>query len=190
MRRDTQTEIFEFLQDYQRRNGYAPTVREICAGVGLRSPSTVHYHLNALRRAGRIGGQPELARAITVPAARTGQVPLVGTVTAGRPILAVEQIEGYLPWEGEPDCFALRVRGDSMVGAAILDGDLVVVHAQSQADSGKIVVALLDDEATVKRLSRRNGQVWLLPENPSYAPIDGRQAVILGVVRAVIRRYR
>lgn len=86
--------------------------------------------------------------------------------------------------------FCPHVRGDSMVGAAILDGDLVVVHPQPQADSGKIVVALLDDEATVKRLSRQNGQIWLLPENPNYAPIDGRNAVILGVVRAVIRQYK
>ena len=190
MRQDTREQIFEFLQDYQRQNGFAPTVREICAGVGLRSPSTVHYHLNALRQAGRIGGQTERARAITLPTARSGQVPVVGTVTAGQPILAVEQIEGYLPWEGEPECFALHVRGDSMVGAAILDGDLVLVHPQPQADSGKIVVALLDDEATVKRLSRQNGQIWLLPENPNYAPIDGRNAVILGVVRAVIRQYK
>ena len=190
MRQDRRERIFEFLQDYQRQNGFAPTVREICEGVGLRSPSTVHYHLSALRQAGRIGGQTERARAITLPAVPTGRVPVVGTVTAGQPILAVEQIEGYLPWEGEPGCFALHVRGDSMVGAAILDGDLVVVHPQSQADSGKIVVALLDDEATVKRLSRQNGQVWLLPENPNYTPIDGKNAVILGVVRAVIRRYK
>ena len=96
MRQDTREQIFEFLQDYQRQNGFAPTVREICAGVGLRSPSTVHYHLNALRQAGRIGGQIERARAITLPTARSGQVPVVGTVTAGQPILAVEQIEGYL----------------------------------------------------------------------------------------------
>ena len=96
MRQDTREQIFEFLQDYQRQNGFAPTVREICAGVGLRSPSTVHYHLNALRQAGRIGGQTERARAITLPTARSGQVPVVGTVTAGQPILAVEQIEGYL----------------------------------------------------------------------------------------------
>ena len=137
MRQDTREQIFEFLQDYQRQNGFAPTVREICAGVGLRSPSTVHYHLNALRQAGRIGGQTERARAITLPTARSGQVPVVGTVTAGQPILAVEQIEGYLPWEGEPACFALHVRGDSMVGAAILDGDLVVVHHSPRRTPGK-----------------------------------------------------
>ena len=189
MRQDTREQIFEFLQDYQRQNGFAPTVREICAGVGLRSPSTVHYHLNALRQAGRIGGQIERARAITLPTARSGQVPVVGTVTAGQPILAVEQIEGYLPWEGEPDCFALRVRGDSMIGAGILDGDKVVVRPQAAADNGDIVVALLEDEATVKRFRRTADGIWLMPENPAFSPIDGRSASILGKVKAVIREY-
>lgn len=164
-------------------------MREICAGVGLRSPSTVHYHLNALRQAAGSAARSSAPAPSHCPQrVRTGAGG--GHGHGGQPFLAVEQIEGYLPWEGEPECFALHVRGDSMVGAAILDGDLVVVHPQPQADSGKIVVALLDDEATVKRLSRQNGQIWLLPENPNYAPIDGRNAVILGVVRAVIRQYK
>ncbi len=109
-------------------------------------------------------------------------------VMAGQPILAVENIEGYLPWD-EEDCFALHVRGDSMIEAGIFDGDKVVVRPQQTADHGDIVVALLGDEATVKRLSRKNGEVWLMPENPAYFPIDGREAQILGKVRAVIREY-
>ncbi|MDY6181645.1 MAG: S24 family peptidase, partial [Candidatus Faecousia sp.] len=103
-------------------------------------------------------------------------------------ILAVENQEGTLPWN-DPGCFALRVRGDSMLGAGILPGDKVVVRPQSTADDGQIVVARLEDEATVKRLRRRNGQIWLLPENDAYDPIDGTHAEIIGVVKAVVREY-
>ena len=116
-------------------------------------------------------------------------VPLIGVVTAGQPILAVENIEGYVPWEAEAGCFALRVRGDSMIEAGIFDGDKVVVRPQQTAENGEIVVALLGDSATVKRLRRRGGEVWLMPENPAYDPIDGREAQILGKVKAVIREY-
>ena len=114
---------------------------------------------------------------------------MVGVVTAGTPILAVENIQGYMPWDGDEDCFALRIRGDSMLGAGILPGDHVVVRPQNSADHGDIVVALLDDEATVKRLHRRDGKILLIPENPAYDPIDGDRAVILGKVRAVVRKY-
>jgi len=109
-------------------------------------------------------------------------------VTAGMPILAVENQEGTIPWN-DPNCFALRVRGDSMVGAGIFSGDKVVVRPQQTADDGQIVVARIDDEATVKRLSRRNGQIWLLPENEKYDPIDGTNAEIIGIVKAVVREY-
>jgi repressor LexA len=120
---------------------------------------------------------------------RPGQIPVVGVVTAGIPILAVENQEGTLAWDGEPGCFALRVRGDSMIGAAILDGDMVVVRPQPTANDGQIVVARIGDEATVKRLQRRNGEVWLLPENDAYEPIDGSEAELIGLVKAVIREY-
>ena len=113
----------------------------------------------------------------------------IGVVTAGIPILAVENIEGYIPWDGESGCFALRVRGDSMIGAGILDGDKVVVRPQQSAENGEIVVALLEDSATVKRLKKKGAEVWLMPENPAYDPIDGRAASILGKVKAVIREY-
>jgi repressor LexA len=182
----TRARILAFLQEHQRQYGYAPTVRQICDQVGVRSPSTVQYHLDALRRAGEIDGE---GRAMRVSAGQPGQIPVVGTVRAGQPILAVEQIVDYLSWDGAPDCFALRVRGDSMEGAAILEGDLVVVQPQPNAENGEIVVALLGEEATVKRLRRTGNEVWLLPENPAYAPIDGREASIIGKVKAVIRRY-
>ena len=113
---------------------------------------------------------------------------MVGVVTAGMPILAVENQEGTLPWS-DPGCFALRVRGDSMINAGILSGDLVVVRPQQSADDGQIVVARIGDEATVKRLRRRSGQIWLLPENDNYDPIDGTEAEIVGLVKAVVREY-
>ena len=183
-------EILQFLTDFIRENGYAPSVREICHAVGLQSTATVHYHLNALRDEGLIAMDDLKKRTITLPdAQRADRIPVVGVVTAGVPILAVENIEGYIPWEGESGCFALRVRGDSMIGAGILDGDKVVVRPQKTAENGEIVVALLDDSATVKRLKRKNGEVWLMPENPAYSPIDGRDAQILGRVKTVIREY-
>lgn len=187
---DKREKILEFVTSFIDTHHYAPSVREICSAVGLQSTATVHYHLNALRDEGLIQMDSMRKRTITLPEAqRTDRIPIVGVVTAGVPLLAVENIEGYIPWEGESGCFALRVRGDSMIGAGILDGDKVVVRPQPTADNGEIVVALLDDSATVKRLKRKSGEVWLMPENPAYAPIDGREAKILGKVKAVIRNY-
>ena len=123
-----------------------------------------------------------------VTGVRPGQIPVVGVVTAGVPILALENQEGSMPWN-DPGCFALRVRGDSMINAGILSGDKVVVRPQSNADDGQIVVARIGDEATVKRLRRRNGEIWLLPENDNYDPIDGTEAEIIGIVKAVVREY-
>lgn len=141
-----------------------------------------------------IGKEAGKGRAITLtnPLPREDQVPVVGSVAAGSPILAQECIEDYLTFDtgGRPgEFFALRVRGESMINAGILPGDLVVVHQQKTANNGEIVVALLGEEATVKRLQRRSGEVWLLPENENYQPIDGREAVLMGRVAAVIRRY-
>jgi len=187
---DKQEKILEFLNAYVEENGYPPAVREICAAVGLRSTATVSYHLNELKKQGRIKGEPNKRRAIALPdGQKQGRIPVVGVVTAGLPILAVQNIEGSIPWDGDSGCFALRVRGDSMIGAGILDGDKVIVRPQQDADNGEIVVALLEDEATVKRLHRENGEVWLLPENPAYAPIDARQAQIIGKVKGVLREY-
>lgn len=183
-----QQEILAYLTDFTADHGYAPSIREICEAVGLKSTASVHYHLAELSRQGLIAQDTGKKRAVSLRLPRHEGVPIVGVVTAGQPILAQENVEGYIPWEGGEDLFALRVRGDSMVGAGILSGDLVVVRPQASADHGDIVVALLGDEATVKRLSLHDG-VWLLPENPAYAPIDGREARILGLVRTVIREY-
>ena len=180
--------ILEFVNTFVQENGFAPSVREIGAAVGLRSTASVSYHLQQLQEKGYLQapGAKGRKRAI-VTSQRPGQIPVVGVVTAGLPILALENQEGTIAWEGDPSCFALRVRGDSMVGAAILDGDMVVVRPQPNADDGQIVVARIGDEATVKRLSRKNGEIWLMPENENYAPIDGSEAEIVGLVKAVIR---
>lgn len=182
--------ILEFVNQFVQENGFAPSIREIGAAVGLRSTASVSYHLQQLQEKGLLlaPGAKGRKRAIAT-AHRPGQIPVVGVVTAGVPILAVENQEGTMSWDGDASCFALRVRGDSMIGAGILSGDKVVVRPQQTADDGQIVVALLGEEATVKRLSKRGGEVWLLPENPDYAPIDGSEATILGLVKAVVREY-
>lgn len=183
-------EILAYLSAFTAEHGYAPSIREICRATDLHSTASVYYHLQTLSREGRITMDESKKRAISVnEPERPRGVPVIGLVTAGQPILAYENIEGYLPLEGRDDCFALRVRGDSMVNAGILSGDRVIVRPQSTADSGDIVVALLEDEATVKRLVRSKDAVWLMPENPVYTPIDGRNAVILGKVEAVYREY-
>ena len=187
---DKGEKILEFIREYVSENGYAPSIREIGQAVGLRSTATVAYHLEQLRRKGLLQGSEEKGkkRAISTGVSY-GQIPLVGTVTAGIPILAVENWEGTVAWDGDPGCFALRVRGYSMKNAAILDGDLVVVRPQNYADDGQIVVARMEDEATVKRLSRKGSEVWLMPENPDFEPINGKNAEILGIVKGVLRRY-
>ena len=189
-----QQKIYNYIAACVQQQGYPPSVREIGDAVGLRSPSTVHFHLKHLEEAGVItkGAGKGRALALTEPPVPKNQVPVLGNVAAGNPILAEECIEDYLPFDAggrDEEYFALRVRGESMLNAGILPGDLVVVHRQSTARHGEIVVALLEDEATVKRLSLRNGQVWLMPENDEYSPIDGTYARILGKVEAVTRYY-
>lgn len=204
-----QQRIYDYISEAVARQGYPPSVREICEAVGLKSPSTVHFHLKNMAEAGLISKNAGKGRAIalagddhevqgTTEAVETaeeipaGKVPIVGNVAAGTPILAQECIEDYLTFDTngrDGEYFALRVRGESMLNAGILPGDLVVVHQQREAHNGEIVVALLEDEATVKRLNRKGGEVWLMPENPDYSPIDGRNASILGKVAAVVRTY-
>lgn len=182
-------QVLNFIREFSAENGYAPSIREICVGVGLRSTASVNYHLKNLQQKGMLTlGEKGRKRAIAAPQ-RPGQIPLIGTVTAGLPILALENQEGTISWDGDPTCFALRVRGDSMKNAGILSGDVVVVRPQPTADDRQIVVARLEDEATVKRLRRRNGEIWLMPENEAYAPIDGTYAQIVGIVKALVREY-
>ena len=198
-----QQQIYDFILSFTSAHGYPPSVREIGTAVGLKSPSTVHFHMKGLEEAGVIVKAEGKTRAISLPGAplggvaeeedpHTNQVPVLGNVAAGSPILAQECVEDYLTFDTQGlagEHFALKVRGESMLGAGILPGDLVVVHRQQDAHNGEIVVALFEDEATVKTLSRRDGHTWLLPQNPEYQPIDGTQAEIIGKVVAVVRRY-
>ena len=187
---DKQQRILEYLNEFIEENGYPPTVREICAAVGLKSTATVSYHLTELKRLGKIQADSNKRRAISLPDQQRGnRIPVVGVVTAGYPILAQENIESTIPWDGDSSCFALRIKGDSMIGAGILDGDKVVVRPQPDCQNGEIVIALLGDEATCKRFRKDKTGIWLLPENPNYDPIDGREAQIIGKVKAVIREY-
>ena len=195
-----QAEIYQFILQYSKEHGYPPSVREISAAVHLKSPSTAHFHLKKLEAEGYIQKDAAKTRAITLPKdavaeeldAQTDRVPLVGDVAAGSPILADENIEEYLTFDtggltGEH--FALRVRGESMLYAGILPDDLVIVHRQEHFRNGDIVVALFEDEATVKTYHLEKGHLWLMPENPEYEPIDGEGCALLGKVVAVLRRY-
>lgn len=197
-----QQKIYDYIQEFTAEHGYPPSVREIGAALGLKSPSTVHFHIKGLEEAGVLVKAEGKTRAITLADRhnpvleerdpRSNRVPLVGSVAAGSPILAEECIEEYITFDTQGldgEYFALRVRGESMLNAGILPDDLVIVHRQQDAHNGEIVVALFEDEATVKTLCRRDGQTWLLPENDAYDPIDGTQAEIIGKVTAVIRRY-
>lgn len=200
-----QQEIYNFILSFTNEHGYPPSVREIGAEVGLKSPSTVHFHMKGLEEAGVIVKAEGKTRAISLPGVsvapppaaeeanpQTNQVPVVGSVAAGSPILAQECIEDYLTFDTQGlsgEHFALRVRGESMLNAGILPGDLVVVHRQQEVRNGEIVVALFEDEATVKTYRYKDGHVWLMPENPEYEPIDGTYAEIIGKVVAVVRRY-
>ncbi len=201
---DRQHAVLTHIRQTVALRGYPPSVREICEAVGLSSPSTVHSHLTALERAGYIRRDPTKPRAIEVldigdafaDDDRVRQVPLLGRIAAGRPILAEEHVEDVMPLPveliGSGPTFMLEVHGDSMTGAGILDGDLVVVRAQPDAIDGEIVAALVgDDEATVKRIRRREGKVILVAENPAYPPmeLDGDVAII-GKVVSVLRRVR
>jgi repressor LexA len=195
-----QREILDFIRTTVADRGYPPSVREIGDALGLRSPSTVHSHLSSLVRAGHLRRDPSKPRAIEVVdsgrhlhRSSTRDVPLVGHIAAGMPILAEEQIEEVLtlPTEftGQGPVFLLRVRGDSMIDAGILDGDYVVVRSQNVAENGQIVAALIDDEeATVKRFARRDGSIVLTPENRNYEEMVFTEGVqILGKVIAVLR---
>lgn len=189
----SQQKIYDFLKD-RSQYGIPPSVREICAATGLKSTSTVHAHLKALENLGYISRDAGLNRAIHIEGCeQTAQVPILGKVTAGLPILAVEEIQGYLPitasQQRSRELFALTVQGESMKNAGILDGDYVVVERTPTARDGDIVVALIEDEATVKRLYRETDCVRLQPENDAFEPIYAKEVIILGKVVSVVRYY-
>jgi repressor LexA len=205
--------ILDVIRESVQRRGYPPSIREICEAAGLASTSSVAHQLSVLERKGFLRRDPNRPRAVDVRSSasktkRTRQdtrpddmsaratapvyVPLVGRIAAGGPILAEEMVEDVFPLPralvGDGNLFLLRVVGDSMIDAAISDGDWVVVRQERTADNGDIVAALIDGEATVKTLQRRDGHVWLLPHNPAYTPIDGDEATVLGKVVTVLRK--
>ena len=206
-----QQKVLKVIRDSVARRGYPPSVREIGELVGLKSPSSVAHQLTALERRGLLRRDPNKPRAVDVRTAEEREpvdpemtenglsarptptyVPVVGRIAAGGPILAEQAIEDIFPLPrelvGEGDLFLLRVVGESMIDAAIADGDWVVVHQQQTAENGEIVAAMIDGEATVKSLRRKDGHVWLMPHNPAFDPIPGDEATILGRVAAVLRK--
>lgn len=200
---DRQRQVLDFIKAEIRRQGFPPAVRDIGEAVGLSSSSTVHAHLAALEAKGLIRRDPSKPRALEVldrevapaPQPYAGNVvelPVIGAVAAGTPILATENVETTIPLPTEvvrdDSTFVLRVKGDSMIGAGIFDGDYVVVRQQATASNGEIVVAMLEDEATVKRFFREPDRIRLQPENPDLDPIYARDVTVLGKVVAVFRR--
>ena len=199
--------IFDFINDFQDKNGYPPTVRDICLGVGLRSTATVFTHLKNLEEKGALTKCSAKNRAISLvkealpqksdPALSENpnvlEVPLIGKVAAGIPILAVENIERTFPLPmdiaGNKDIFMLRVQGESMINAGILDGDYIIVSRQPTAENGEMVVAMINDEATVKTFYREDGYFRLQPENDAMEPIIVTQLTILGKVIGLFRKY-
>ena len=193
---NNQQKILDFIKSEIEDKGYPPSVREICAAVGLRSTSTVHAHLNHLEEQGLIRRDSTKPRALEVldgSHARGRSVPLVGRVTAGQPILAIENIEDYLMLPqnmlGKDDLFCLRVQGESMIDAGIFDGDIVALRQQDTAENGEIVVAMVDDEATLKRIFYEDGRVRLQPENRTMEPIYAERVTVLGKLVALIRQF-
>jgi len=193
---ENQKKIFDFIKQEIENKGYPPSVREICAAVGLKSTSTVHAHLNHLEKRGLIRRDATKPRALEIidgSCARGRSVPLVGRVTAGLPILAIENIEDYitLPQSmlGRDELFCLRVQGESMIEIGILDGDIIVVREQNNAENGEVVVAMIEDEATVKRIFYEPERVRLQPENRHMEPIYADSVQVLGKVVALFRQF-
>jgi len=197
-----QVTILDFIKTSTESQGYAPSMREIGEAAGLNSPASVKYQLDILEEKGFIRRDADRGRAMEVvlPDSMTGEgahtdktrfIPLVGSIAAGVPITADQQVEETFPLPeslvGKGELFMLKVKGESMINAAICDGDYVVIRQQKDANNGDIVAAMIDGEATVKTFSRKSGHIWLLPANDDFAPIDGDQCEVLGIVTAVLR---
>ena len=200
---DKQIKIIEYIKDELTLRGYHPSIREICKAVGLSSTSSVHAHLNTLEDKGYLKKGTNKRRALELidvddicsdmPKKEIINLPIIGTVTAGSPILAVENIDDTLPisidFVGNKESYVLKVKGDSMIEAGILHGDFVIVNSQHNAKNGDIVVALIGDEATVKTFYKEKDHIRLQPQNSSMDPILIKEPYILGVVKAVVRKY-
>src|SRR5690606_30759594 len=200
---DKQIQILQYIKDELTLRGYPPSIREICQAVGLSSTSSVHAHLNTLEDRGYLKKGNNKRRALelidvddicsNMPKKEIINVPIIGTVTAGEPILAVENIDDTLPisidFVGNKESYVLKVKGESMIEAGILDGDYVIVNSQNTAKNGDYVVALIDDEATVKTFYKEKDHIRLQPENSLLDPILVKNPYILGVVKAVVRKY-
>jgi len=200
---DKQIKILHYIKDELTLRGYPPSIREICKAVGLSSTSSVHAHLNTLEEKGYVKKGTNKRRALelididdiccNMPKKEIVNVPIIGTVTAGEPILAIENIEDTLPisidFVGNKESYVLKVKGESMIEAGILNGDFVIVNSQNTANNGDIVVALIDDEATVKTFYKEKDHIRLQPQNSSMDPILVKNPYILGVVKAVVRKY-
>jgi repressor LexA len=197
-----QVSILEFIKSSTESQGYAPSMREIGEAAGLNSPASVKYQLDILEEKGFIRRAADRGRAMEVVLPdhmsgagahtdKTRFIPLVGSIAAGVPITADQQVEETFPLPeslvGKGDLFMLKVKGESMINAAICDGDYVVIRQQKDANNGDIVAAMIDGEATVKTFSRKSGHIWLLPANDDFAPIDGDNCEVLGIVTAVLR---
>ena len=189
---EKQQKVLAFLRE-RANDGVPPSVREICMAAGIKSTSTVHAYLKTLEEGGYISRQSGLNRAIRLPGESVAKVPLLGRVTAGLPILAVQEVEDYVPYSGggyDPqELFALRVQGTSMINAGIMDKDVVIVHRTPAANNGDIVVALIEDEATVKRFFAEDGHIRLQPENDTYEPIIVSECTVLGKVVSLVRYF-
>ncbi len=191
--KDRRSRILEFVRTYTDEHGFAPSIREIGGAVGIRSTKAVKYHLDILVNEGLLKRAPRHARGIS-SIHQSDSLPLIGRIAAGSPLLAVENVEAQVSLSRFRDCFLLRVKGESMKGAGIMDEDMVVVRPQAAAENGEIVAALLGNEATVKRFQQRSGQVVLESENPEFEPIvvnpDRQDFRIVGVVVGLLRNYR
>ena len=187
--------LYEYLNEYHSLNGYPPTVREICNALQIKSTATAQYYIEKLNDRGLIKKDGDKKRTLTIngKGIKSFEVPLIGTVTAGTPILAVENFEDYYPlpidFKSDVPTFMLTVKGDSMINAGIYNGDKIIVKKQETANNGEIVVALIDDSATVKRFYKEKGKIILHPENDTMSDIIVEDAVILGVVVGLTRKF-
>lgn len=186
--------VYEYTVGYIENNGYPPSVREICAELNIKSTATAYSYLERLKSKGLLNKDPQKKRAISVsgPVKKSGSVPLIGTIAAGQPIFAAENLEDYIPLPddlGGENRFALRVRGDSMINAGIYNGDIIIVEKCPTAENGEIVAALIDDEATVKRFYKRNGKIILHPENDAMDDMIFDEVSILGKIKGLLRKF-